>query len=153
MRVLGPEDDLEPILKLADEIFTLDRVFLDPVLTDKNLAKRRYRLYITKSWLAEDEEVLAFHDRRDGRLVAFHTFKYLDDRLVLTLLGGHASVCRGSGLGRGCTLNFFNHWISKGITRVRTHISLANYQIMEAEFKGDDYKAEQSFAVLRKTYP
>ena len=153
MRILGPGDDLEPVLNLADEIFTNDRIYLDPLLPDKSLAKRRYRLYIAKSWLAEDEEVLAFHDRRDGRLVSFHTSKYLGGRLVLTLLGGHAPAHQGSGLGRGCTLNYFNHWISKGIVRVHTHISLANYRGLESEYKGDDYKPEQSFAVLRKIYP
>ena len=153
MLVLGPEDDLEPVLMLADEIFTVDRIFQDPLLPDKSLARRRYRLYITKSWLAEDEEVLAFHDRRDGRLVSFHTSKYIDDRLVLTLLGGHTPAHQGSGLGHGCTLNYFNHWIRRGLKRVRTHISLAHYRVLESEYKGDDYKPEQAFAVLRKLYP
>ena len=153
MRLLGPEDDLEPVLKLADDIFTIDRLYMDPLLPDKSLAKRRYRLFITKSWQAEDEEVLGFYDRRDGGLVSFHTHKYLGDHLVLTFLGGHAPAFQGSGLVWGGSLLFFNHWINRDIKRVRTHISMANYRIMEAEYKGFDYRPEQSFAVLRKIYP
>ena len=153
MEALGPADDLAPILELADEIFTVDRIYLDPLLPGKDLARRRYRLYITQSWRAADEEVLKFFDRRDGRLVSFHTHKYLGDGQVLTFLGGHAPAYQGSGLGRGCTLNYFNHWIGRGVRRVRTHISLAHHKGLEVEYKGDDYKPERSFAVLRKLYP
>ena len=151
LSALGPDDDLEPTLRLADEVLKVDRVFMDPALPE-GPASKRYRLYITNSWKTEDEEVLNFHDRRSGQLVSFHTHKYLGEGLVLTFLGGTARECQGSGLSRGCTLKFFNHWIERGVRRVRTHISLTNYKIMEDEYKGADYKAEQSFAILRKIY-
>ena len=151
MEVLGPSGDIEPILRLADDIFDQDRIFLDPLL-DSEIARKRYRLYITKSWLAEDEEVLRFFDKRNGRLVSFHTHKYIDGQLVLTFLGGHAREYQGSGIGLGCAFNYFNHWIGKGCRRVRTHVSMAHGRALETEYKGHDYKAEQTFALLRKIY-
>jgi len=151
MEIVGPGDDIESILKLADDIFDRDRILIDPLL-EPQIAKRRYRLYISKSWQSEDEELLRFYDKRNGKLVSFHTHKYMDDQLVLTFLGGHAREYQSTGLGSGCALNYFNHWIERGCRRVRTHVSMAHLKALENEYKGHDYKAEQAFMLLRKIY-
>ncbi|MDR1045144.1 MAG: hypothetical protein LBP33_08515 [Candidatus Adiutrix sp.] len=148
----GPEDDIEPILELADSIFDIDRIYLDPDL-DSSLARRRYRLYITKSWQSPGERLIRCLDRRDNSLVGFHTHMKQEPASMLHLLGGVAAKHKGSGATIGFERLLFNRWIEEGIRKVTTHISLSNYKIMEAEYKAFDFKAKQSRVVLRKIYP
>ncbi|MDR1656429.1 MAG: hypothetical protein LBT47_02585 [Deltaproteobacteria bacterium] len=149
---VGPMDDIEPILRLADEIFKSDRIFLDPEV-DVSLARNRYRLYITKSWRSTKENLIMCSDLRDNSLIGFHTHLKQDSVSMLHFLGGVAPNHKGSGATIGFERMLFNRWIDEGIRKVTTHISLSNYKIMEAEYKAFDFKAKQSWAVLRKIYP
>lgn len=152
MSEVGPEEDVEPILRLADEIFTVDRIYRDPAL-DPELAKRRYRLYITKSWRSPDERLLKLFDLRDGHLMGFHTHMKQTPTAMLHFLGGLTEESRATGASLGFERIMFNNWIDEGIKKVTTHISLANFNVMEAEYKAFDFKPRQVCAVLRKIYP
>lgn len=149
---MRPSDNIEPILKLADEIFNIDRIFLDPKL-DVSLARKRYRLYITKSWQSPYERLIRCLDLRDNSLIGFHTHMKQEPDSMLHFLGGVAASHKGSGATIGFERMLFNQWIEEGVKKVVTHISLSNYKIMEAEYKAFDFKAKQSYAVLRKIYP
>ena len=148
---VGPDDDIESTLQLSDEIFDIDRIYLDPTL-DTTLAKRRYRLYITNSWQSPLERLVICTDMRDNSLIGFHTHKKLPPDAMIHFLGGVAASRKGSGATIGFERMLFNNWIGEGIKKVTTHISLSNYKIMEAEYKAFDFKARQSCAVLRKIY-
>lgn len=148
---VGPDEDVEPVLRLADEIFTVDRIFRDPEL-DPELAKRRYRLYITKSWRSPDERLLKCLDLRHGRLMGFHTHKKESPTSMLHFLGGLTEEFRATGASLGFERIMFNNWIDEGIKKVTTHISLSNFNVMEAEYKAFDFKPRQAYAVLRKIY-
>lgn len=151
METLGPDQDLEPVLQLADSIFDVDRIFVDPEL-EVGWARRRYRLYITKSWQSPQERLVVCRDKRDGNLIGFHTHTKRADGSMLHFLGGVAASVQGLGATIGFERMLFNSWIDEGIRKVTTHISLSNYKIMEAEYKAFDFKAKQSSAVLRKIY-
>jgi hypothetical protein len=148
---VGPEEDIEPILRLADAEFVFDRVFVDPELVPA-MAKRRYRLYIEQSWQAIDERLVKFLDMRDGSLIGFHTHKKIGQASMLHFLGAVASSYKRSGASIGAERLLLNKWIDEGIKSLTTYISLTNYNIMEAEYKAFNFKAKQTSAVLRKIY-
>jgi hypothetical protein len=148
----GPTEDIEPILQLADDIFENDRISRDPRL-GRAPARRRYRLYIEKSWRAADEHLLKFYDPRSRELTGFHTHKLTDGATMLHFLGGLARKHWNSGLIFGHELMMYNRWIDLGVRKMVTHISMSNYRTLESGYKAHDFKAEQAFAVLRKLYP
>lgn len=151
LKEIGPEEDIEPILELADDIFDVDRVYCDPVI-GPDLAKKRYRAYIRKSWQSPKERVIKGYDLRNNNLVSFHTHLRTGPADMLHFLGGTSRPYQASGAAVILQKMMFNNWIDEGLKNITTHISLSNYKIMESEYKALDFKPRQSYAVLRKIY-
>ncbi len=148
---VGMNEDIEPILLLADESLNVDRVLLDP-LVDPIVAKRRYRLYLLKSWRQENETLIRYYDKRNGWLIGFHSSLIIDAETRLGLLGATAKNVQGLGLGYGSECCLLNSWIDLGVKKFITHISLSNFNIMGVEYKALDFKPRQTFVILRKIY-
>lgn len=148
---VSKNEDIEPILQMADEIFDIDRIYVDPLMSH-DLARKRYRAYLKKSQQSDKENFFKFVDKTNGKLIGFHTHLQTDDKTIVHFLGGNAKEYQASGSAFATEYLLFNNYISKGIRKVVTHISGCNYRIFNFEFKTMDFKAEQGFAILRKVY-
>ena len=144
-------DDITDVLELADEIFEIDRIYIDPAL-GKSLANKRYREYIKKSQMSADEKLFKFTDSVTGELIGLHTSLWRERGLVLNFLTGIAKKYHSTGMAFPYEYTLFNYFIENGIKKVVTHISGANYQNLNFEFRKIGFKFEQGFAVLRRIY-
>ncbi len=151
MEEVLPEENIEPILELADTIFKTDRIYIDYMM-GKEFAQKRYRAYIQKSQQSPEEQLVRFFDKRTQDLISFHTHKQINPTTVIHFLGGVAPKYQCTGACFACEYHLFNHFIKQGIKKIITHISGSNYPIMNFEFKTIDFKPEQAFVVLRKIY-
>lgn len=145
------EKDLTPVLEIAATTFEYDRLTVDPRVGKANSGER-YRQFVRKSFQAEDEAVYRLYDPRTLQTVAFKTHRYLGNNEAMLLLGGVHPSCKGTGLGPINGYYEFNELIRKGIRRIYTHVSLANFPVVNLEISGWGYRVLAAYVVLRKTY-
>jgi hypothetical protein len=144
------EEDLAAVLEIAGTTFTHDRFYLDPCL-DAGLSGTRYREYVRQSFHSPNEAVYRLVSRKTGLTVAFKTHRYFSSTEVLFLLQGVRPDLKNKGVG---VINEYfetNELIRKGYQKGITHISGANYAIVNF-VASLGYRFVSSFAVLRKIY-
>lgn len=144
------EEDLGPVLDIADTTFVHDRFSTDRSI-DPAVSGARFRGYVRQSLLAPDEAVYRLVDR-ERRTVAFKTHRYVGGTEVLFLLGGVHADYKTLGLGLINEYFEFNELIRKGIRKGITHISAANYPVFNLEIAQLGFRVLTTFAVMRKTY-
>jgi hypothetical protein len=145
------KEDLRAVLDIAGSTFVHDRFCMDPAL-GKPISAERYRKYVLKSFHAPNEAVYRLIDRSTGRVVAFKTHKYVSSTEVLFLLGGVHADLKNVGVGLISEYFEFNELIRKGIKTGITHVSAANYPIVNLEIGKMGFRVVTTFAILRKTY-
>jgi hypothetical protein len=148
---VSSETELAPVLDIAASTFTHDRFFVDPYLGPA-ASGARYRGYVTKSFQSLDEAVYRLVDSASGITVAFKTHRYLANGEVLLLLGGVHPNYKTLGLGLLNEYFELNELLGRGIRRVTTHISAANYPVFNLEIRGLGFRVDGTFAVFRKLY-
>jgi hypothetical protein len=147
--------DLDAVLDLASTIFEHDRISRDPFFEqwrNRNISGERYRRYVLKSINAPDEFVYQLVDNATGEVVGFSTHRIVTPETALLLIGGVRNQEKMSGAGVINDYFALNELNQKGIKNFHTHMSGANYPIMNLEIKGLGFRIIQSFVVLRKTY-
>jgi hypothetical protein len=147
--------DLDAVLDLASTIFEHDRISRDPFFQQhgiSNISGERYRRYVLKSISAPDEFVYQLVNNASGEVVGFSTHRILTPETALLLIGGVRNQEKMSGAGVINDYFGLNELNRKGIKSFHTHMSGANYPIMNLEIKGLGFRIIQSFVVLRKIY-
>ena len=145
------EADLEPVFAIAEDAFTDDRFTVDPEIPSE-LGGKRYRAYVMKSLIAEDEFVHKLANPDTGETIGFNTCRQLSDTQMLLLIAGVKSEYKSTGLGTVLNYYVFNDFLDRGVNRVRTHQSGRNYPILNVEIGHFNFRVVQTFAVLRKLY-
>ena len=145
------EADLAEVLAIAARTFVHDRFSTDPQVPE-GVSARRFHEYVLQSFHAPGEAVYRLRENGTGRTVAFKTHRYLSPTEALLLLGGVDPDCKGAGLGAINAYFECNEFLRKGIKRVTTHISAANYPIFVLEISKLGFRVAAAFAVLRKIY-
>lgn len=148
--------DLEAVLDIASSIFEHDRISRDPFFEQwigRNISGERYRRYVLKSVEAANEYVYKLVDNTTNEIVGFSTHRILTPESALLLIGGVHDQHRTSGVGAINDYFALNELRRKGVKWFHTHISGANYPIINLEVKGIGFRVIQSFVVLRKVYP
>ena len=152
--ITGPQD-LEAVLNLASSIFEHD-VSRDPFFQQwkgRNIPGERHRRYVMKSAEADDEFVYKLVNNATGEIVGFSTHRILTPDSALLLSGGVRSQERASGVGPINDYFALNELKRKGVKWFHTHVSGANYPIVDVGVRGMGFRVVQSFVVLRKVYP
>jgi hypothetical protein len=147
--------DLEEVLEIAGSIFEHDRVSRDPFFArwqGVNVAGERYRRYVMRSFKAPDEAVYKLVDNSTGEIAGFNTHRMTSPDRALLLIGGVRNQYKNSGLGAINDYFSLNELKRKGAKWFYTHVSGANYPILNLEVKGLGFRVIQSFVVLRKCY-
>ncbi len=150
-----PERDLVAVLEIASTIFEHDRYSRDPFFqrfAGRNVAGERYRRYVQKSAEAEDEFVYKLVNRQSGEIVGFGTHRMVAPDQALLLIGGVKNEYKASGLGVINDRLGLNELRRRGVKWFHTHVSAANYPILNLEVRGMGFRLVRGFVVLRKTY-
>ncbi len=137
------------VLHFAPYVFEYDRVTLDPLL-GKQLAEDRYRKYLEKSFINEDEEIWCLQSQRTGEILSFRSHRNMSPSEVLLLLGGVHPKVNGLGLGVISAYFCFNSLLEQGVRRATSHISAVNIPILNLEVGHLGFRVEQSLAVFRR---
>lgn len=142
---------LSEIMEIAGKTFDTDRFYNDPEFGPV-LSGRRYEAYVKKSFNAADEDVYRLFDPKDGKTLAFKTYKIINDHEVYGLLGGVHPDEKGAGIGLLVDNYADAALLADGRRRMRTAISAAN-TIMIRYFVGTGkLKVDSVNLVLRKVY-
>lgn len=149
-RVTTPEA-LAPVLAIAGETFTHDRISTDPRIPP-GLSGRRYQAYVRQSFESPDERVYRLVDRATGEAVAFKTHRLMSATEVVFLLGGVLPEYKGAGVGLINEYLEFQTLASQGIRKGVTHVSAANHPVVNLELAGLGFRVVETFAVLRRMY-
>jgi hypothetical protein len=145
------EHELEGVIAIAGSTFTHDRWRMDPQL-DPGLAGERYRQYLYNSFRDPKEFIFRLCERATGRTLAFQTNRIINQKDVLFLLIGVHPDFKNQGLGVVNEYFAFNELVSMGFRKAVTHLSAANYPMLNLNFSGLGFKVTTTFAVLRKLY-
>ncbi len=149
------EAELQPVLAIVSTMFEHDRFSRDPLLQAAGSASasdERYRRYIMKSLTSRDECVFRLVSDATGDTVAFGTHRHLRESEALLLLGGVKSDLRRSGLGMINDHFGLNQLRREGIRRFTTHMSAANYPILNMEIRALGFRVVAGLVVMRKAY-
>lgn len=152
---LNIDQDLPAVLDIASSIFEHDRYSRDPFFerfAQRNIAGERYRRYVQKSAEADNEFVYKLVNNRSGEIVAFGTHRILAPDQALLLIGGVKNEYKASGLGVINDRLGLNELRRKGVKWFYTHVSAANYPIINLEVRGLGFRVIRGFVVLRKVY-
>lgn len=152
---IGSERDLGAVLDIASTIFEHDRYSRDPFfqrLASPNIAGERYRRYVEKSAAAEDEFVYKLVNNQSGEIVGFGTHRIVAPDQALLLIGGVKNEYKASGLGVINDRLGLNELRRKGVKWFYTHVSAANYPIINLEVRALGFRVVRGFVVLRKAY-
>jgi len=147
--------DLEAVLDVASSIFEHDRVSRDPFFqrwTGRNISGERYRRYVLKSFEADNECVYKLVDNATRDVVGFSTHRIPTPESALLLVGGVRNSERAGGVGAINDYFALNELKRKGVKWFHTHVSGANYPIVNLEVRGIGFRVVQSSVVLRKVY-
>lgn len=145
------EEDLSPILEIADETFQHDRWTTDPMMGHRQ-AGERFRRYVMKSLRAADEAVFRLRSLTTGDTVAFKTHRYVGNDEVLFLLAGVHPKYKNLGVGVANDHFHFNQLADKGIRRGTGHVTANNYAMINLGVGHSGFKVVAALAVLRKVY-
>lgn len=142
---------LNEILEIAGTTFDTDRFYNDPELGPQ-FSSLRYKAYVNKSFDAVDEDVYRLYDPKDGKSLAFNSFKSLSATEVYSLLTGVRVDLKGSGFGV-----LIGHYsdaflLAEGRRRIKTSISAANTVMIRYMIGTGRLSVEVVSAVLRKIY-
>lgn len=148
---VATEEELKGVLDIAGDTFERDRFSVDP-LVPGNASGDRYRRYVERSYRSQDEAVYRLYDPAAGTTVAFKTHRYLPGGEALLLLGGVHRAYLRLGLGVINTYAEFAELRRLGIKKGTTHVSAANYQILNLEIGRLGFRVVATFAVMRKIY-
>jgi len=149
------ERDLSAVLDIASSIFEHDRYSRDPFFqrfAGRNIAGERYRRYVQKSVAADDEFVYKLVNNQSGEIVGFGTHRIVAPDQALLLIGGVKNEYKASGLGVTNDHLGLNELRRKGIKWFYTHVSAANYPIINLEVRALGFRLVTGFVVLRKIY-
>ena len=150
------ERELETVLDLASSIFEHDRISRDPFFklwSQSNISGERYRRYILQASQSADECVYKLVSKTDGEVVGFSSHRMLSADSALLLIGGVKNEYKSSGLGAVNDYFALNELRRKGVKLIHTHVSGANYPILNLEVRGIGFRVVSSAVVLRKVYP
>lgn len=145
------KSDLETVLSIAADTFRHDRYTVDPFIP-KSFSGDRYKYLVRKSFECTDEFVYKFFNTNSGEILGFKTHKLIGENQALMYLGGIAEKYKRSPLPGICGYLELNELFRQGIKIITTHISGANYGVLNLEVKEYGYKVTQAFVVLRKIY-
>ena len=145
------ENELPEIYNISDRIMTVDRMILDKQL-DYKLAQKRYHLYINKSFSNEDENLFKFIYNPTNEIIGYHTEKIVDSKNILFFIGGIIPEFRNTGACFALEYSTFNYLYNNGFKTITTHISAANYNIINFEMRTVGFKPKQTYIILRKIY-
>jgi hypothetical protein len=149
------EVELEPVLAIVSGMFEHDRYSRDPLFQAAGWASasdERYRRYVMKSLASRDECVFRLVSEATGDTVAFGTHRHAGESEGLLLLGGVRRDLRGSGLGMINDHFGLNQLKQEGIKRFVTHMSAANYPILNMEVRALGFRVVAGLVVMRKAY-
>jgi hypothetical protein len=149
------EAEIEPVLAMLPGAFEFDRCSRDPLFKMASLANtsaERYRRYVLNSLASPDECVCRLVADATGETVAFGTHRHVGKSEVLLLLSGVRRDLRGLGLGRINDQFCLNHLKRLGVRRCITHVSSANYPIVDMKLRALGYRVLAGFVVMRKVY-
>jgi len=149
--VVESEEDLAPILDIASSAFSQDRFSVDPLIPP-GVSAKRYRLYIMKSFAADDERVYRLVHETTGETVAFRTHRIRDNREALLLLGAVKPEYENSPMTRISEFFEINALREQGIRHIYTHISSRQSPLANLEIKGIGFRVEGAAVLLRKWY-
>ncbi len=144
-------DDLEEVLVLVGGLQWLDRFSLDPELGPE-LARRRYRAYVRRSFEADDEVVLAVRDRSSSRIVAFSTFRHASPTEVCGLLGGVSPDFQRTGLAVVHYQLDTSYLLARGVRVVTTSVSALHHAAVHSHLNYMGYRVTDTWVVLRKLH-
>jgi hypothetical protein len=147
--------DLEEVLAIAGSIFEHDRVSRDPFFarwSGVNVAGERYRRYVLRSMEEPNEFVYKLVNNATGEIAGFGTHRRTAPESALLLIGGVKNQHKTSGLGAINDYFGLNELKRNGAKWFYTHVSGANYPILNLEVKGLGFRVVQSFVTLRKAY-
>jgi hypothetical protein len=147
--------DLAAVLDLASSIFEHDRISRDPLFRQwkgRNISGERYRQYLLESMRKDDEFVYKLVSNVDGAIVGFSSHRIVSPESALLLIGGVKKESKSSGLGAINDYFGLNELKRKGVKSFHTHVSAANYPILNLEIRGLGFRVVQGFVVLRKVY-
>lgn len=145
------KEDLPFIHSLSDEIMKADRVYQDAEI-DKNIAKKRYHLYINKSFNSKNENIFKTRFTPDDKIIGFHTNMMVDSKNILFFIGGILPEYRNSGACFAHSYLIYNYLLDRGYKNITTHISAANYNIINLEMRTLGFKPKQTYVIMRKLY-
>ena len=145
------ENDLEEIQQISDITFDVDRIYIDSKL-DKELAKKRYHLYIRNSLLEKNQRLDKLVDINNDRIIGFHTLMYKNNDAVLVLLGAVSPDYQKTGANNVLDRYLYNELFRLGRKNITTHISARNIKVLNYVQKILEFKIRQTFIVLRKIY-
>ena len=152
LKKVEEETELPDVYNAVDRIFNIDRVFLDKEL-DPNISKKRYRLYIKKSFFADNEVIYKLIDKSNGNIAGVYSHLFLDDKkTVVDLLGGIAPEYKKTGAIAVIDDYVVSEFIKMGLKYSYTYLSARNYPIIELALKIMNAKLVQAYVVLRKIY-
>ncbi len=143
--------DLQKVLEIADTTFEHDRFTIDPLLP-KSFSGERYKAYVMKSYLAEDEFLYKCFNGTTGEILGFKTHKIINGNEAIMFLGGIDNKYKRSPIPVINGYLELNELLRKGVKKVTTHISGSNYGVQNLEIKEFGYKVTNGFVVLRKIY-
>jgi hypothetical protein len=149
------EQDLAAVLDLASSIFEHDRISRDPFFQQwkgRNISGERYRRYLAESVRSDNEFVYKLVSKADGAIVGFSSHRMVSPDSALLLIGGVKNEYKSTGVGAINDYFGLNELKRKGVKWFHTHVSGANYPILNLEVKGVGFRVVQSFVVLRKVY-
>jgi hypothetical protein len=142
---------LDEVLDIASRTVVHDRFTIDPAVS-QGISGARYRRYVEKSFAAPDEAVWRLYDPASKRTLNFRTHRVTGPKEVLLLLGGVHPEFKGLGLGVIASYFCFNQMRRDGFRQAVTHISAINYPVFNLEIGSLGFRANATFAVLRKVY-
>lgn len=145
------EPDLARVLDIVGDCFSHDRYTADPFWGSERSGER-YRRFVRKSFAAADEALFMLENPAEGTVVGFGTNRDLGDGRVLLLLGGVRRDLRGTGLGAINDHFAMASLHARGFKTLTTHISATNYPILNLEVRHFQFRFDQAFHILRKTY-
>jgi hypothetical protein len=152
---VSSEQDLAAVLDIASSIFEYDRFSRDPFFQQwkgRNISGERYRRYLLESMRSDNEFVYQLVSNASGEVVGFSSHRIVGPESALLLIGGVKNDYKSSGVGAINDYFGLNELKQKGVKWFHTHISGANYPILNLEVRGVGFRVVQSFVVLRKVY-
>ena len=144
-------NEIPYICEISDKIMNVDRMILDEKL-EKKSAQKRYHLYIKKSFENKEEHLYKFIYKPTNEVIGYHTEKLIDDNNILFYIGGIVPEYQKTGATFALEYSVFNNLYLSGFKKIITHISAANYNIINFEMRTVGFKPIQTYVILRKVY-